>query len=84
MAELAVLINGRPYTVPRGTTVAAAMLRAGAVCRVSVSGAPRAPLCGMGICYECRAVVNGVPQQRTCQLPCAHGMVIATQTESAP
>ena len=26
----------------------------------SVSGEPRAPLCGMGICYECRVTIDGV------------------------
>ena len=38
--------------------------------RISVTGEPRAALCGMGICFECRAVVNGIPHRRTCQILC--------------
>lgn len=76
---IAMAINGRPVTVAAGTTVAAAMLSAGAPCRLSVSGQPRAPLCGMGICFECRAIVDGASQLRTCQLPCSPGMRVETQ-----
>jgi sarcosine oxidase subunit alpha len=46
--------------------------------RLSVSGERRAPLCGMGICFECRATVDGVPHQRTCLLMCREGMEILT------
>jgi sarcosine oxidase subunit alpha len=60
--------------------VSAAMLSAGAACRISVSGEPRTALCGMGICFECRAVVDGVPHQRTCQLLCREGMRVETQS----
>jgi sarcosine oxidase subunit alpha len=59
--------------------VSVAMLTAGKACRVSVSGEPRTALCGMGICFECRAVVNGVAYTRTCQLMCSDGMRVETQ-----
>lgn len=65
--------------VSPGTTVAAAALIAGAQTRVSVSGEPRAPLCGMGICFECRVTINGVPHQRSCQILCAPGMRVTTR-----
>jgi len=55
-----------PPTTPK--TIAAALMAAGQSCRTSVTGEPRGPLCGMGICFECRATVHGVPHQRTCQL----------------
>ncbi|MGC4001121.1 MAG: FAD-dependent oxidoreductase [Anaeromyxobacter sp.] len=51
----------------RQDVVAAKMLCDGTAFRTSVSGEPRAPLCGMGVCMECRATVNGVAHQRTCQ-----------------
>lgn len=44
-------------------------MAAGTPSRRSVSGEPRGPLCGMGICFECRATVSGVPHRRTCQIP---------------
>ena len=72
-------IDGRELRVASGTTVAAAMLRAGQPCRISVSGEPRAPLCGMGICFECRAIVDGVPHRATCQLLCEDGMTVETE-----
>jgi sarcosine oxidase subunit alpha len=58
--------------------VAAAVVMAGEPCRFSVSGEARGPLCGMGICMECRATVNGVPHRRTCQMTCAPGMEVVT------
>lgn len=79
-AGLVVLtVNGASMTVSPGTTVAAAILMAGGVTRKSVAGAPRAPLCGMGICFECRATVNGRRHQRSCQILCAPGMDVRTQ-----
>jgi D-hydroxyproline dehydrogenase subunit gamma len=76
---VALSVNGKPFAVPRGTTVAAAVLGAGvASCRRSVTGEARGPLCGMGICFECRVTVNGVPHVRSCQMLCAPGMEIAT------
>lgn len=72
-------VNGSPLTVQSGTTVAAAVLLAGvAAFRRSVTGEPRGPLCGMGICYECRVTVDGVPHIKSCQVPCKAGMEIAT------
>jgi sarcosine oxidase subunit alpha len=73
-------INGKASRVPSGSVVSAAMLAAGEPCRRSVSGEPRTALCGMGICFECRAVVDGVTQQRTCQLVCREGMRVDTQS----
>ena len=74
-----IAIDGKPRTVKAGTTVAVAIAVAGLPCRTSVSGQPRGPLCAMGICFECRATVNGVAHRRTCQLVCEPGMDILTQ-----
>jgi sarcosine oxidase subunit alpha len=73
-----IFVNGKRLEVAVGTSVAAAMVLAQEPCRFSVIGEPRAPLCGMGICMECRATVNGVPHMRTCQLVCAPGMEVVT------
>jgi sarcosine oxidase subunit alpha len=78
-ASVTMKVNGCTVTLPQGSTVAAALLNSNAPCRVSESGEPRAPLCGMGICFECRAVVDGVPHQRTCQIACREGMTVETQ-----
>jgi sarcosine oxidase subunit alpha len=71
-------IDGREVEVQEGTTVAAAIMLNGTRFRRSVHGEPRGPICGMGICFECRATVGGRPQRRTCQLLCEAGMVVKT------
>lgn len=78
-ANIALSINGAPVTVPAGTTVAAAILSTGAaIFRLSITGDPRGPLCGMGICFECRVSIDGQPHRRSCQLECREGMEVAT------
>jgi D-hydroxyproline dehydrogenase subunit gamma len=76
---LTIIINGREVQVKFGTVVSAALLTAGTPCRRSVTGQLRTALCGMGICFECRATVDGVPHRRTCQLLCHSGMVVETR-----
>jgi predicted molibdopterin-dependent oxidoreductase YjgC len=76
---LYVTINGRHVQVVTGTTVAAAIAQAGVIrFRRSVSGQPRAPLCGMGTCMECRVTINAQPHCRSCQTLCVEGMEIRT------
>ena len=72
-------LDGRAVTVPPGTTVAAALWNAGIdALRASVSGEPRGPLCGMGICFECRVTIDGVAHRRACMVTCAPGMEVET------
>ena len=74
-----IVADDRRVAVPAGTSVAAALLGIGSTAfRVSVGGTPRAPLCGMGICYECRVTIDGVPHRRACLVPVAEGMRVAT------
>jgi predicted molibdopterin-dependent oxidoreductase YjgC len=76
--KIQVRVNGRMVEVPEGTSVAVAALTAAIACRTSSNGEPRTPLCGMGICFECRMVVNGTAHVRSCQVPCTPGMEIRT------
>lgn len=71
-------INEEQVRVQKGTTVAAALLTQEASCRRSVHGFRRGPVCGIGVCFECRAAINGRPHQRTCQLLCEPGMQVRT------
>ena len=77
-SEFTVRVNGASIVVSAGATVAVAMAMARQPCRTSVTGEPRGPLCGMGICFECRAIVNGVPHSRTCQIMCEPEMDVHT------
>ena len=61
-------------------TVAAELANGGAVSsRISVTGEPRGPLCGMGICFECAVTVDGEPHVRSCQLLAKPGMLVETE-----
>ncbi|MEE8586880.1 MAG: (2Fe-2S)-binding protein [Acidobacteriota bacterium] len=77
--SITLTVNGRTVTVPMGTMVSAALARAGLdAFRTSVTGQPRGPLCGMGICLECRVTIDGRPHARSCQIPCRPGMEVQT------
>ena len=79
-SSVTVLVNGNPVTVPAEVSVAAAVARAGqSGFRRSVSGEPRAPVCGMGVCFECRVTIDGESHQRSCQIAAHEGMAIATE-----
>jgi D-hydroxyproline dehydrogenase subunit gamma len=72
-------VNGKAVRVPVGTVVAAAIAQAGVTrFRRSVQGEARGPLCGMGICMECRATIDGEAQRRSCTTLCADGMEVKT------
>jgi hypothetical protein len=76
---ITLVINNEPIAVEEGTAVAAAVLNATADhFRRSVTGEPRGPLCGMGICFECRVTIDGIPHQRSCNILVREGIVVAT------
>jgi predicted molibdopterin-dependent oxidoreductase YjgC len=79
-AAITVTIDGRSVEVPTGTLVAAAIELAapGRGARLSPTGARRQPLCGMGVCGECRVTVDGRAHRLGCQAICAAGMAIRT------
>jgi hypothetical protein len=77
--RVSIVVDRRHLAVPAGITVAAALaLAGGEAARRSVRGEFRAPLCGMGVCMECRVTVDGRAHQRGCQVVVRPGMVIQT------
>jgi predicted molibdopterin-dependent oxidoreductase YjgC len=78
--QILVTIDGRRLGVEAGTTVAAALVLAGLrATRMSVSGEPRAALCGMGVCQECRVTIDGRAHVLACQTLCREGQIVRTQ-----
>ncbi|WDS36321.1 2Fe-2S iron-sulfur cluster-binding protein [Pseudoxanthomonas sp.] len=75
---LALTVDARPVSVPVGATVAVAVALAGGPFRQSRSGQPRAPVCGMGVCFECRVRIDGVAQLRACMTVARDGMEVRT------
>jgi D-hydroxyproline dehydrogenase subunit alpha len=81
--SIEIRVDGEAVRVDPSASVAAALVGAGTCSfRASVEGEPRGPLCGMGICFECRATVDGAPHIRLCLEPCRPGMIVETHGES--
>lgn len=79
-AMVEVQVDGTRVRIPVGSSVAAALAQQPpGRTRLSVSGQWRAPLCGMGVCHECRVLING-RGRLACQTVCEDGMLIATST----
>jgi len=77
--RITLCVDGRSVSVAPGTSVAAAIACAGGLAtRRSVTGMLRAPVCGMGICQECRVTIDGRPHRLACQTPCEAGMDVRT------
>lgn len=73
--------EGQEIPAYLGETVAAALLAAGVRdLRLAGAGDARGLFCGMGICFECRMVIDGRPEQRACMTPVAAGMRVARGT----
>lgn len=81
MKRLQISIDGVPFDVPSGTTIAAAMVEADRIVvhRSTRLGHPRGMFCGMGICFACLLSVNGSPNVRACLTEVKDGMVVETQ-----
>ena len=62
------MVDGVSVSMPAGSMVAPAILKSGKnVFRRSAKGELRGPLCGMGICFECRVTIDGEAHCRSCQ-----------------
>ncbi|ATX81614.1 2Fe-2S iron-sulfur cluster binding domain-containing protein [Mariprofundus ferrinatatus] len=74
-------VDGRSVRAREGESVAAALLAAGLrdFRTTPISGAPRAPYCMMGVCFECLVEINGVPNRQSCRIPVEKGMQIRRQ-----
>lgn len=80
--RVTIVVDGRRLEVEAGISVASALLENGVrAFRRSVLGADRAPLCGMGVCYECRVTIGGIAHRRACLVSVSQGLEIATADE---
>jgi sarcosine oxidase subunit alpha len=80
-APVAITVDGKAVAARSGDTVAAALLVAGIDhCRTTpVTGAPRAPYCLMGVCFDCLVTIDGVGSRQACLVPVHDGMKVETQ-----
>ena len=75
-------VNGRPIHTRRGISVALALMEADIVPlrRTPVSGAPRSPLCLMGVCFDCLCEVGGQQNVQSCMIEVTDGMRVRLAT----
>ena len=80
-ARIAVEVEGRTVLVPAGASAAAAVLLAGlaSIRDTPVGGGERAPYCMMGVCFDCLAEIDGVPNRQSCMVAALPGMHIRRQ-----
>ena len=84
-ARLSLTLDGRSVNAYEGETVAAVLLAEGHVAtRKTRRGSPRGVYCGMGVCFECLVVVDGVPNTRACVTWVREGMDVARQDGLVP
>ena len=64
---MTILLDGEPAEAYEGETVAAVLLAQGRIAtRRTPGGEPRGIFCGMGVCFDCLMIVDGVPNTRAC------------------
>jgi predicted molibdopterin-dependent oxidoreductase YjgC len=74
-------VEGRAVQAFEGDTLAVALMNAGVQVfrQTPVSGAPRAPLCLMGACFDCLLQVDGRPNVQACMVGVRDGMRVQLQ-----
>jgi predicted molibdopterin-dependent oxidoreductase YjgC len=79
--KVLVTVDGSQIEAREGEMVAAAMLAAGILQfrTTPLSGAPRGPLCMMGVCFECLVAIDGIGSRQACLTLVRPGMKIETQ-----
>lgn len=84
-ARVPVRFAGEVLMLPEGANLAAALLAAGVTVlrHTPVSGAPRAPFCMMGACFDCLIEIDGVVRQ-ACMIEVAEGLEITRPQEASP
>ena len=79
-------VDGAPVEAYPGETIATALLASDrrTARRTAHRGAPRGVFCAIGVCHDCRMVVDGEANVRTCLVPARAGMVVETQLGFGP
>ncbi len=80
-ASVELTVDGERVRALPGQTVAAVLLELGRTTWRTTRGGgrPRGLFCGIGVCFDCLVVVDGVPDVRACQRVVADGNQIRTQ-----
>jgi hypothetical protein len=86
-STVTIVVDGAAMTGVLGQTLAGVMLSAGVEAwrRTSLGDRPRGVFCGIGVCFDCVAVVNGLADVRVCQRRARDGdVVVFSRVLSSP
>ncbi len=82
MTEIGIQFENRRIECRPGVSVAAALIAAGErVFRDAGPGDARGLFCGMGVCQECRVLIDGLPGVRACMTSVREAMRISRMPE---
>ncbi len=83
--RIVISFEGRSIEARRGETVAAALSASGELAlRETKRGERRGVFCGMGVCQECRVIVDGRHGVRACMTPITGPVAVSRHPPLAP
>ncbi len=76
--------DGESINAITGQSVAAALLAANqrALRKTRFNNNDRGVFCGIGVCFDCLVVIDGITNQRACLIEAMPGMKVQTQVGS--
>lgn len=78
---VSISIDGRQVSAHLGESIAAVLMVEGELTtRTTKTDEPRGVFCGMGVCFDCLVIVDGIPSTRSCLTWVADGMQIQRQS----
>ncbi len=79
--EVTFSFNGETFRGVEGQSIAAALMARGVreLRKTRFDDEPRLIFCGIGICFDCVVVVDGVANQRACLVEVTDGAKIESQ-----
>ena len=79
--QIDILVDGEKIVAYQGETIGAALMAAGrrTLRYKKKYERPRGLYCGIGLCQECRMVINGIPNTQACQTLVTPGCRVETQ-----
>jgi hypothetical protein len=81
-----ITFDGAPLDGVNGQTIAGVLLGSGILAwrTTSAQSRPRGVFCGIGVCFDCLTVVNGMRDVRACQRRAHDGDAVTTQHDPLP
>jgi aerobic-type carbon monoxide dehydrogenase small subunit (CoxS/CutS family) len=79
--EVTFTFNGESFQGVEGQSIAAALMATGIreLRKTRFNEEPRLIFCGIGICFDCVVVVDGIANQRACLVEIVDGAKIESQ-----